>query len=186
MSKLKVACDVDEVINNMIDKAIELYNNRYGAELTKDMFVEYDIYKCLPFEEAEAFIDLFLQEELWDSVEPVNDAQWGLKYLVNNGFEVYLATATHYGNFQRKVDWIEKYFPFIDKKNIICIHNKSLLDVDFIIDDCAENLINCKWPHRILVDRPWNQQPRYGAYHLYRTYDWHETIDIITTIAKEE
>ena len=186
MNQLKVACDVDEVINDLIDKTIKLYNDRYGAELTRDIFVEYDIYKCLPFEEAELFVNLFFQKELWDTVEPIKDAQWGLKYLTNNGFDVYLATATNYETYQYKVEWIKRYFPFIDEKNIICIHNKSLLDVDFVIDDCAENLINCKWTHRILVDQVWNQHPKYFAYNLHRAHNWHEIIDVITTIAKEE
>ena len=103
MNQLKVACDVDEVINDLIDKTIKLYNDRYGAELTRDVFVEYDIYKCLPFEEAELFVNLFLQKELWDTVEPIEDAQWGLKYLTNNGFDVYLATATNCETYQYKV-----------------------------------------------------------------------------------
>ena len=116
MHKFTVALDCDEVLNNLIEKTLELYNARHSTKLTLDSFTDYDFYKCLLFEEAEDLTAMFLEKELWDSLSPAPHSQWGVKTLIDKGYDVYVATATHHTNFPWKVDWIIKNFPLIDGK----------------------------------------------------------------------
>ena len=109
-----------------------------------------------------------------------------MKTLIADGHEVYLATSTDYENFSWKVEWIEKYFPFISKNNVICIHNKELLKCDIMIDDCLDNLINntCK---RIVIDHPWNQDEiKEQKYDIYRAYNFKDVIEIIQNMEGSE
>lgn len=82
MHKFTVALDCDEVLNNLIEKTLELYNARHSTQLAFDSFTEYDFYKCLPFEDAEELTAMFLKKELWDSLSPAPDSQWGVKNLL--------------------------------------------------------------------------------------------------------
>ena len=45
MHKFTVALDCDEVLNNLIEKTLELYNARHSTQLALDSFTEYDFYK---------------------------------------------------------------------------------------------------------------------------------------------
>ena len=85
MHKFTVALDCDEVLNNLIEKTLELYNAQHGTQLALDSFTDYDFYKCLPFEDAEALTAMFLKKELWDSLSPAPDSQWGVKKLIDSG-----------------------------------------------------------------------------------------------------
>lgn len=186
MHKFTVALDCDEVLNNLIEKTLELYNEQHGTQLALDSFTDYDFYKCLPFEDAEDLTAMFLKKELWDSLSPAPDSQWGVKKLIDSGYDVYVATATHHTNFNWKIDWFMKNFPFIDEKRIICIHNKSLLHVDVLVDDCAENLISTNpLVDRVLLDRPWNQSIHDDAYVIYRVHNWEEIVAQIDALYKD-
>lgn len=182
MGKFTVAVDVDCVLNNLMDKAIEMYNTKYDASLTADTFHEYDIFKCLPHEDAIKFTDLFKEHDLWASLTPIKHAQWGVKQLIERGYDVYLATATHHSNFSWKVEWIKHYFGMVPEKNIICIHNKGLLRVDVLIDDCIDNLLASRWYERVCFDYPWNRKIWDEVYGIYRVHNWLEVIDAVNEV----
>lgn len=182
MNKFTVAVDVDCVLNNLMEKTIEAYNTKYNASLTIDIFTEYDIFKCLPPEEAQRFIDLWKDHDLLASLTPLKHAQWGVKQLVEHGYEVYIATATYHSNFSQKVEWLKHYFGMVPEKNIICIYHKGLLKVDVLIDDCIDNLISSRWYERICFDYPWNRNIWDEAYGIRRARNWLEVIDTVNEI----
>lgn len=186
MKKFSIAFDADGVLNNLIEKTVEKYNKIYNKNLLINDIKEYDIHKVLPFEEAEKFCDLFLDKTIWDSLEPTKNSQWALKKLIDDGFDVYVATATHYINFPWKVKWFEEYFPFISYKNIICINNKGLLDVDILVDDCVDNLLSSTWSHRVLYNQPWNQNVHDECYLIHRVNNFNELIEVVNKIYDDE
>lgn len=181
-----IGIDIDGVLNDLVPKVLALYNSRSNKDIQLSNITEYNFYDCLDKEDADEIISLFKDEELWNSLEPVSDAQWGVKTLINCGHEVYLATATSPENFYWKVKWIEKYYPFIDSKRIICIHNKGLLKCDVLIDDCLDNLASniCE---RIVINQPWNQdkEKRY-VYDIYEANDFKDVINIIKHIERKD
>lgn len=182
----KIAIDADSTLNNLCEGLVNLYNEIYHDQITMDMFTNYDWYTCFPFEVAERLTNLLLRKELWDSLSPIKDSQKCIKTLMDNNIKVYIATATDPINFHWKVDWFTKFFPFINKKNIICINDKSLLDVDFVVDDCLDQLLSIKFGHRICIDRPWNRNIYDDCYSIHRCFGWKEIVKIINEIIKEE
>lgn len=175
--------DVDNLINDLTEKALIMYNSENNKNIQISDLTTYNFYDCLSKEDAEGLINLFQRKELWDSLEPLHDSQWGIKTLINQNHEMYLSTSTHHLNFSWKVDWIQRYFPFINTENIICIHNKGLLKCDVMVDDNLSNLTSniCE---RIVLDFPWNRSTSKDyAYNIYRCYNW---LDIVDTINKIE
>ena len=180
-----IVCDIDCVLNNLCEKMLEIYNAHSGKNIQVSDITSYDFKECLPKEDADALYSLFKEKELWDSLEPIKDSQWGLQTLLNTGHQVVLATATHECNFEWKCKWIYKHFGMINESNIIRIYNKGLLRADVIIDDCMDNLIKCCCD-RICLDMPYNRDDqKYYVYDIYRARDWKEIVKFINDIERK-
>lgn len=186
MNKFIVCCDMDNVLNNLMERTLEMYNNKYGTNYTPVDVHSYELEESFHVEEAENMKKLFLEKELWDGLVPVEKAQWGLKYLINSGHDVYIVTATDALNFPWKIEWTKRYFPFLDEKNIIRIHNKSLIAADVLIEDCYANLTNSNcFTERILLDYPWNQSNKDYVYGINRAYNWEDIVRFVNKIYKD-
>lgn len=177
--------DVDGVLNDLVDKNLELYNSRSGKNIQITDITSYNFYDCLSKEDADGIVSLFKEKSLWDSLKPLEGSQESLKQLIKQGHKIYLATATDPLNFEWKVSWLKQYFPFIPEDNIIRIMDKSLLKVDVLIDDCLDNLIN-SFAERVTLDYPWNRSSSKDySYSIRRAYKWHDIVNIINDIEKE-
>ena len=179
-----IACDIDGCINNLVDKTLEMYNAETGKNIQISDITTYNFFDCLPRRDAEGICELFKKQELWESLSPAHGSQAGLRTLIEHGHRVLLATATHHCNFAYKVDWLQKYFPFIQSDNVIRIMDKSLLNVDVIIDDCLDNLKKgiCE---KIVIDHPWNQgESTAYAYDIHRAYNFKDVVNIINEIER--
>lgn len=186
MNKLVVCCDVDNCLNNLIEQTLNMYNERYSTNYTIEDLTSYHLSDNFPLEEAQKMKEMFLEKELWDSLSPIENASWGIQTLINEGYKVYMATSTHYINFPWKVEWIKDKFPFFNEQNVICIHDKSLLKCDVLIEDCYENLIN-SMADRIIIDYPWNSasEGRDYVYGINRAYNWEDVVRFVNKIYKE-
>lgn len=184
--KYKLIIDCDDVLLDLNSRVLQVFNAENGTDYTEDIFTDFDIYKCLPFELAEKYTALWLREDIWRSLSPVYHAQWGMKKLIDDGFEVFVATSTHYSNFVWKIELLQAYFPFIDSSKIICIKDKSLLHGDIMVDDCTANLISNLYCHRICLEKSWNQNVHDEVYGIHRCKTWDEIIDTIQKIYKED
>lgn len=180
-----IICDVDNILNNPAEKAIEVYNSFKNKNIQVSDIISYNFYDCLAKEDADVIVSLFKEKELWDSLKPLEGSQNGLKQLIKKGYRIYLATATDPINFGWKLSWLKQYYPFIPEDNIIRIMDKSLLKADVLIDDCLDNLINSS-AERVCLNYPWNHNElKDYAYGIRRAYGWSDIVNIINTIDKE-
>lgn len=180
-----IACDIDGVLNNLVEETLKLYNSRSGKNIQISDITSYNFSDCLPIEDAEGIVSLFKEKCLWDSLKPLQGSQKTLKQLIKKGHQIYLATATDPINFQWKIEWLKQYFSFIPSDNVIRIMDKSLLKCDVLIDDCLDNLttIFCE---RVCIDSPWNQSTSKDyAYDIKRAYSWNDVLNIINNIERE-
>ena len=180
-----IVCDIDNLINNLAEKTIEIYNHRNNKNIQYSDIISYNFYDCLPREDADGIVSLFKEKSLWDSLKPLEGSQNGLKQLIKKGHQIYLATATDPINFEWKIAWLKQYFPFIPEDNVIRIMDKSLLKADILIEDCLDNLIS-SFSERVILDYPWNHNElKDYAYSIRRAYGWTDIVNIISTIEKE-
>ncbi len=180
-----ICLDIDNVLNDLTEKTITLYNALANKNIQMSDITTYNFYDCLPKEDADGIIALFKNKKLWDSLKPLPYSQEALKKLIKQGHRIFLATATDPINFEWKCDWLSRYFSFIPTDNIIRIMDKSLLRVDVMVDDHLSNLTSnvCE---RVCLDYSWNQSTSKDyAYDIRRAYNWHDVIDIIKDIERK-
>lgn len=179
-----VMCDIDNCLNDLIAKAVTLYNDRNNKDIQLSDITTYDLADCLPEDDADGIIKLFQEKELWDSLKPLPGAQDGLKKIIKQGHRVILATATDPINFMWKIEWLQKWFPFIPSENVIRIMDKSLIRCDVIIDDCLDNLTS-NIAERICIDCVWNKSAHKDyAYDIHRVFKWNEIPNVINDIER--
>ena len=180
-----IAVDFDETLFSTLGKVIDIYNQRYSDTLSLDQITTYNLYECLPAHTADKLLELFVDKEVYDNLQPYKGSVKALQTLANNGYEIYIATATSSKNLEWKEQLLRRYFPFIPKENLIRIHNKKLLNVDVLIEDNLDTLTQT-FADRICFDQPWNRSDSKDfAYNISRAYCWGDIVDIINKIEKE-
>lgn len=181
-----ICCDIDNVINNLQEVVIDLFNERYDAHYTMDDFQSYDVVNTLPTNESVIMKEIYGEYGLYDLVKPLPGAQAGLDKLVNAGHTVYLVTDAVPKTYGEKVAWIKRYFPCIDDSHIVTMKHKWLLKADIMIEDCLENLLAKPYYHRVCYDRPWNRYVHDYAYDVHRCSNWDEIVDAVNKICDGE
>ena len=181
-----IAVDWDCVLNNLMDKVLEIYNAQSGKNIQMSDLTEYNFYDCLPKEDADGMTKLFKNKTMWDSLTPIQGAKDGLQKLLDNGHKVYIVTATATENWPWKISWFKKYFPFFNTDNIVLLKDKSLFKCDIMVDDSYDNLIKNKLCHKICLDYPWNRcEEKDWVYGTYRCKDWKEIVEAVNKIQDE-
>ena len=170
---LKLGIDLDDTISNLVDVWIEKYNLDYNDNVSINDIKSWDIgdytksgkdfYKYLG--DGKIFKNLSIKDGAAEVIE---------KLCENN--EVYIVTANasyNIGVCDDKVNFIKKFMPFFPIKNIIFINNKSLLDLDVLIDDGLHNLEGFKGVP-VVFERPWNEDESLGR--GFRILEWNDMI----------
>ena len=180
-----IACDVDNVLNNLTESVLKVYNADHNDNLKIEDIKSYSIEDYVKPEFKKGFPSLFLDKRVWKGISVIPDCVEVLKKWYDNGHEIYFVTATNTENMHKKAEWLQRTFPFMDvRKNLICMQKKQMLsgNIDVLIDDCIDNLDNGKY-HSIVFDYPWNQDeyrvpdsPFNYRFLSHRAYNW-EDID---------
>ena len=182
---LKIAIDFDETLFPTLDKVVELYNKRHGANIELEQITAYNLHDSLPTEVADELLELFVEKDAYSSLQPYRGAIRAVKSLVEQGHEIYVATSTDVRNMEWKEQLLQKHFPFIPKKSLIRIYDKALLNVDVMIDDKLDNLTQT-FAERVCFSQPWNQDADTDyVYGIYRIHHWGEINNIINTIERK-
>ena len=181
-----LAVDIDDTICNLQETAVKMFNQRYGTRYAVEDFTDFDVTNVLPPDEAMNLIAIYGESGLYNVVKPMNGAQSALKKLVNAGHQVYLVTNAIPKTYGEKVEFVKKYFPYIDEAHIVCMKHKHLFKCDIMIDDCLQNLIAKPYYHRVLMNKPWNQSNTDYAYGIYRCYNWDDVVAAIDKINELE
>lgn len=183
---MTICVDVDDVICNLQDAVIELFNKRYGTNYKIEDFTEFDIMNILPTQDAIAMRDMYGESGLYNSVKPMHGAQKALEKLINLGHQVYLVTAAIPKTYGEKVAFIQRFFPYIDENHIICMKHKWLLKADIMIEDNLQTLLEKPHYHRILMNKPWNKSDKDWVYGVNRCNNWNEILEVINQIVEWE
>ena len=178
--------DVDDVICNLQDVVIDLFNKRYGSNYKLDDFTDYDIMNILPTQDAIVMKDMYGEHGLYDKVKPLAGAQKAIEKLINLGHQIYFVTAAIPKTYDEKVAFIRRFFPYIDESRIICMKHKHLLKCDVMIEDNLQILLAGQHYHRILMNRPWNQSSKDWVYGTNRCNNWSEILEVINKINESE
>lgn len=180
-----ICCDVDQVLNNLTEATLEVFNERYGTSYTLKDMTAFNLENYLEPEEAANMRAIFNSPEIWNRVKPLPGAQNGLKKLMSR-HDVYLVTNNCPDTYGQKVAWIKRYFPFVETNKIVCMADKWMMKCHLMIEDCYETLIAKPYYDRLLLDYPWNQSTKDFVYDIHRCSDWTEILDVVNKLNDEE
>lgn len=172
MRKLKVAVDLDGVIWDLVTPWVEWYNKKYSEALCYNDITNYNVRLFFTKCEGDEAFEPLNNPYFWNCIEPYETSEEALRKL-NDNYELYIATSTSYLTPKEKLSRFLRLFPFIDRDQVIMIHNKKLLDVDYLIDDCIYNLSGGRY-YNIIIDTPYNKEFNDGVRvnNLLEAYDY--------------
>ena len=176
-----LAIDVDSVICNLQEVVVNLFNEKFNTNYTLNDFTDYDVLNVLPTQDAIVMKDMYGHSGLYNKVKPIPGAQDSLQKLINMKHDVYLVTDAITSTYGEKVEFIKRYFPFIDESHIVCMKHKHMFRCDIMVEDNLANLLAGQHYYRICLNYPWNQSNKDYVYDIYRCYNWD---DILTAINK--
>ena len=146
--KVRLILDMDEVIVDMMNPLLRIYNKKHQANLSIEDIKEWG----LPPEMKE----IYKTKGFFVELPPLPGAIEGTRYL-SKRHDVYIATSpSEDGDIAKeKMTWISLWLPKLMPKLIIT-HDKSVIKGDAIVDDCLDHI---KYFNgiRIVMDRPWNR-----------------------------
>lgn len=151
--RFKVGLDVDDVLLPCIVQAVEWANRDYKFDPI--LTVEEVRTWSASGTRADIILEYFNKEAFFKSQKPLEGAKEFVKKLSKKA-EIFIVTAIEPKFMGIRVEQIKKFFPEIDEKNIIPAYRKDIVDLDFLFDDGAHNILasNVKYP--VLFRRPWN------------------------------
>ncbi len=177
-----ICVDVDDVICNLQEVVINLFNDKFGSNYILEDFTDYDIMSVLPMQDAMVIKNMYSMHGLYNKVKPIAGSQDALEKLINLGHQVYLVTAAVPETYGEKVAFIKQFFPYIDESHIVCMKHKWLFKCDIMIDDNIQNLLAKPYYHRICFDRPWNRAVNDWTYDIHRCNNWNEIVEVVNKI----
>lgn len=181
-----IAIDIDDTICDMQQTAISIFNARYNANYSIADFREYEVMNCMPVDHATKMIDIYGESGFYNHVKPFKGAQNGIQKLIDKGHQVYLVTNAIPRTYGEKVEFIKRYFPYIDESHIVSMKHKHLFRCDVMIDDCMQNLLAGTNYHRICYNQPWNSSNKDWVYGIYRCDNWTSVLAAVNEINELE
>ena len=181
-----IAIDIDDTICNMQQTAIDIFNTRYNTHYSITDFHEYEVMNCMPVEHATNMLKIYGESGFYNHVKPFKGASGSIQKLIDKGHQVYFVTNAIPKTYGEKVDFVKRYFPYIDEAHIVSMKHKYLFRCDIMIDDCLQNLLAGTNYYRICFNQPWNFSNKDWVYDVHRCDDWNSIIAVVNEINELE
>lgn len=186
---MRIFIDMDDICVDLLHEWLITLNQLSNVvPQTEADIVDWDMKLAYPMLTPNQIYSPLYDAEMWKRVQPIEGAYKYLKKLIDEGNEVYVATASYPDSYFIKTNYcLLKHFDFLTPKNIICIHDKFLLKGDILFDDYEENLRKFKGI-RVLRDRPHNRNCDEECFHFRVSEDnsWEEFYNIVQELKKVE
>ena len=174
-----VLVDMDDTIEDLLPTWVEYLNRSYGYNVDIKDIDNWNIRLYFPTLTREQIYEPFNYKEFWSNVTPRQDAIHYLKKLYNEGYRIYICTASDYRTIRNKYEFIiKRYFSFITWDKMIITYNKQMICADYLIDDGIHNLENGNFI-KVLMTAPHNKSYDASANGMFRADNWKEIYDFI-------
>lgn len=180
-----IAIDMDNVLCNLQEIVVNLFNKRNGTNYTLEDFTDYDVAQILPKNEAVLMKTMYSEDNLYSNIKPLVGAQNAVEKLINAGHQVYIVSDVIPKTYVEKIEWLKFYFPQIDEAHIVAMKHKHLFKCDILIEDNLQNLLAKPYYERICFDYAWNRNVSDYAYEIHRVHNWNEALNVINKINEE-
>ena len=176
---MTILVDMDDTIEQLLAALVRKANERFRRSVIVDEITDWTIVCAYPGLEKRQILELMYEPGFWDTVEPVPGAADALKYLMDEGHQVYIVTATEFENVPAKMERVLfRYFPFLSRDQVIITGNKQMIRGDVLIDDGIHNLEGGEY-RKILFTAPYNKDYDAEANGMIRVHNWDEILRVI-------
>jgi 5'-nucleotidase len=177
--ELSLAIDMDEVLVDTLGKMLASYNQRYNAKVTSADLHGLELADIVPEDHRPWVLEMLHQPGFFADIAPMHGALACIDRLCRK-HRVYIASAaTEFpDSFRDKMNWLANYVPQIPTHRIIFCGEKSVLDVDYLVDDTPSHFEGMRGTG-LLFDAPHNRlEHRYCRVNswasLEQAIEWHE------------
>lgn len=185
MRKLTILVDMDDTIEQLLMAWIAAVNSRWGTAVTYDDIKSWDVSEAFPGLSHDQVYDVIMEDDFWDSVEPVPGAAEALRRFMDEGHSVYIVTATPYQSVRAKMEkLLFRYFPFLSWDQVVITSRKQLIRGDVLIDDAVHNLVGGSYT-KILMDSANNRAFDTSGTDITRCMNWARAEELIDAMARE-
>lgn len=183
---LKIGIDIDNTIINTSVSVLDVHYEDTGERLYIDDITSYYMENFVSPQYRKDFHKLFHDKRVWKNVEVLPYCVETIRHLYNDGYELWFVTSATPENVLKKCNHLERTFPFLDiRKHFIVTPYKQMIDVDILIDDCADNVVNSKHYSSILLDYPWNRDIDMDKnQNVFRVHDWRDIYQTVKFLEK--
>ena len=155
-----IGIDIDDTITNHCETWFDLYNKNHRIDDDKIILLS-DAYKWNFYDEypestrEHLFSALDNQDEYFKQLKLLDNVRIVIQEIIDSGNQIIFISATGKEHQERKKQWLLEQLPMINEDSIIFTAQKTLINVDLMIDDNLEYGSKFKCPF-ILFRRPWN------------------------------
>ena len=171
-----IGVDLDDVLWDLLGAWLQRYNTIVDGHIAPEDIKSWSIEQYILPNTKEMLFYILEQKDFWKTVQPISGAAEVLYRLMQDGYNVYIVTASSYKTLPAKLNHFFELFPFVHQNQIVVAKEKQLLDLDVMIDDNPENLCHASYD-KLLFDRPSNQWVKKDD--IKRVYTWAEIYQFI-------
>lgn len=175
--KLTILCDIDGVVNNLVECVLDNYNRKYDDNLRIEDITDYDMNKFTKPQCKNVFKEFCTENLIMRMAIPNNCGEIVRRLMKEHNF--YFLTSTYPENITYKNEWLKSVFPEYNETMLIVTQDKSIVHGDILIDDCLDNM-NYSAKLNILYDKPWNRSDNSGNF--VRVLDWKGIEETINSV----
>lgn len=178
MKKYKIGIDLDGVIWDLVTPWLKLYSEITGEIINPNYLSCYNLFSVVKHPETLDYI-LHHRDDLWEHVQLFDGVADSINKLLDNPkVDLQIVTATSHVEAMGKINRLFELLPRLSEKNITMTQRKDLLKLDFLIDDCIDNLIHSEnTTFLFLISHPYNHEPLcQNSRTIWKTANLSETI----------
>lgn len=110
-----ISVDIDNVLNNLTEAILSVYNADSGDDLSLSDITAYHIENFVKPSYRENFWHYFLDKRVWKRISIVDGCREVIAKLYNEGHTILFITKTEAENLPKKKNWLQRNFPFLEK-----------------------------------------------------------------------
>lgn len=159
--KVVFGIDCDEVLRCLLQNMVDLYNEHFGENLSKDDVKDFKVEVSFPRiveETGSTASNWFFQQhghELFYKSKAFPRMRENIETLQKYGEVIIITYQKSYSNKIDTLKWLDKNGIVPD--GICFLKDKTVVDVDWFIDDNLWNFIGCNAKHGVVIDAPYNR-----------------------------
>ena len=170
---MNIGIDLDDVVCDLGNAWILKYNQDYNDNLKKEDILQWDVSKFVKKECGKKVFGYFNDPTLYLNCLEIPNSLNCINILKEQGHNILFISACMPKTMEAKYEWLKKHNYINSINEFIAIYDKSLINVDILLDDKPETIEN--FPKKgVLFSQPWNQN-----YNLPRVNDWEEFIKFV-------